>query len=351
MQEWRRLIETFQNTGDQALEKRAHKMADCCYRGGLYLSADDPPDVRVWTFRCMDRLCPLCSGLRSQKVRNDLRNILTVCKPARHIVLTLCGIRGRPLKATIEKLMVSFRKLRRVEKWKAKVAGGAYVIEVTRNQQLETWHAHLHLIVKGLYFPQKLLMGLWFEITGDSKNVWITPAYEQHAGRLSAYCAKPTDLHKWTLPEVAEYATATQGLRMVQTFGTLHSLKLKDADSPCDLSKYTHFISFHDLRNKVSHGNPVCRLILGYICDRYVQLRGLAHGLLDLPPPDKPGIPRDDAEAWKEALGYPGRFLRRYCQRVPGRGEDDSSQSLTATQSPPTKKVAPALLFATQAHR
>lgn len=347
MAEWRRLIEIFQQSGDIRLEKRAHKIRDCCYRGGLFLDDADPPDVRVWVHRCMDRLCPLCSRFRASRVRNQLREIIQVAKSPRHMVLTLKGIPGRPLADSIRKLKTCFKLLRRLENWSAKVAGGAFVIEVTRNHVQQTWHAHLHIIYEGLYYPHRMLAGQWWEVTGDSKNIWIAPIHQQSADRLSNYAGKPTDMKNWTMEEINEYAIATQSLRMVQTFGSFHAMKISDADAKPDLSQYTHFISFRNLRQMVARGNPVCRLILGYICDRHIPLRGLAQGLLDLPPPTSPWVPRDDEDAFAEAIGHPARALIRYCEDVHRKGREVSTDTSTPTCERPKKNVSQPRLFET----
>jgi len=235
------------------------------------------------------------------------------------MVLTLRPVPNQTLRDSLNKLRSFFRALRQTDQWKARVIGGAYVVEVTYNSEAHTWHPHLHILYSGYYYEQRLLAGQWEDITQGSPVVWISRATREHAGQLSKYCSKPADFHRWATPEVVEYAIATQGLRMVQTIGTFHDLQLDDSDKPTGHLPSVHFISLHDLRNATARGHPAAKLMLGQICDRYVALRGLAAGLLDLPPPESPMIPRDDTDQWDRAISHTAKFIKELCHDVPPR--------------------------------
>ena len=314
--QWIDLVNIFRTSGDPDLEKRARRIESCCDRGALYLSGDDPPDVRVWVHRCYDRLCPLCSGYRSRTVRGQLEIVLLSCTVAHHMVLTLKADPNRTLSDSLNELKRCFRVLRQTVDWKLRIKGGAYVIEITRNRETQTWHPHLHILYSGNDYPHNLLSDQWKAITEGSFVVWIARATREQAGHLSKYCGKPANLHSWPHSAVVEYATSTTNLRMVQTFGSLYDLKLSDADKKPKRTHATHRISFRELRHLTATGNPVATRILKCICDRHVALRGLAQGLIDLPPPDTPMIDRKDDEQWNATISQGAKFLRRYCQEL-----------------------------------
>ena len=223
------------------------------------------------------------------------------------------------LQQSIADLRKYFKKLRQTPAWKKRVIGGAYVLEITYNTEEKLWHPHLHIIYTGYFYPQQLLAGQWEDITQGSKIVWIKRIDRNEAGHLSKYCTKPSDFHRWPTTCQIEYAIATQSCRMVQTIGTFHNIQLSDSDERPNHEQATHFISFRDLRHSTAEGNAAARIMLGYVCDRYIALRGLASGLLDLPPPECPTIPRDDDDSWNRRISHTAKYIIPLCQIVKDR--------------------------------
>ncbi len=306
---WKDLQQTFSQSGDEKLQKRSRRLADCCCRGGLYISSDEPHTTQLWISRCGDRLCPICSGIRARKVRRQLEVVVKHSPVCRHMILTLQSEPGNDLSEAIRHLQASFRKLRTFDSWEDKVYGGAYVIEIKRNRKENSWHVHLHILYSGYFWAQRHLSACWEDASRGSTIVWITRAGRSHAAYLSKYCGKPTDFAQWTAPEVVKYAIATQGIRMVQTFGKLHRLPLSEKchqDRPKGTGRFLPLRSLCDL---VASGNPAASNTLRVLVDRWPGLRGLGHGLIDLPPPNDPTYPRSDSDRWTEALDHVSKFL------------------------------------------
>jgi len=124
------------------------------------------------------------------------------------------------------------------------VTAGVGVIETTYNKQTQQWHLHLHLIIDGSFFPQKLLSKAWLEVTGDSPICDIRPVPDRRkaVAYMAEYVAKPVELHTWDDDVICEFADAMHGVRMVMTFGKAHKATVESAE-PESESKATTFVT------------------------------------------------------------------------------------------------------------
>ena len=280
------IIDAFEGHAD--LRKRATRLDDCASHGKLFAQGN-PPTVRLWIYRCCDRLCPLCSAQRSRKVADQLRAVMLTGQATRHIVLTVRTDTDTTLAESLNHLRTSFAKLRRTPEWKEKISGGAYVIEITRNPKDGRWHPHIHILARGVYFPLRLLSALWAGITTDSMNVWITQANARHANHLAKYAAKPPRLETWPVEAIQEYALATHGARMVQTFGSFHALKLEDSDREPEPAENKVFMNLTSLRDQAAAGQPVAIVLAKAVAIRWPRLWQFLRTAIDIPPPPRLG--------------------------------------------------------------
>jgi hypothetical protein len=147
------------------------------------------------------------------------------------MTLTLAH-KGEALDAMLDRLYESFRELRSLPVWHRHVRGGVYAAQVTRNTKKGEWHAHLHIIVDGEYFPQNQLRDAWFAVTGDSKIVDIRPVPDRAkiAKYVAEYVSRPNEVACWGWAAIEEYAEAMHGRRLVHTFGSAHGIKVEDED-------------------------------------------------------------------------------------------------------------------------
>ncbi|MCG8431026.1 MAG: protein rep [Candidatus Omnitrophica bacterium] len=198
----------------------------CCYGCGKFIN------VPVY---CGDRFCPVCMRPRLARLRKRLAFL--VCEASRsnatrfkHITFTLRNMRDLP--AMVKKLVSSFRKVRQSKLWKTYVDGGAFVIEVTYNQEHSTWHAHIHAIVQCNWIPWEKLLQTWLHASGGSRGVYIAKLPASQAVKyLTKYMTKPS-VEPGQLPQVNQ---ALKGLRLFSPFGTWYAINrtYEPAKHPC----------------------------------------------------------------------------------------------------------------------
>lgn len=214
-------IESFHGCGDQAW---------------VYRCTDVPGLYKIVASWCHDRFCRPCGNHRGRTIAGNLLKHLQR-RNLRFITLTL---RSEPtdlsahddpnrLKATVDRLLVCFRKLRQSPAWRHHVSGGAAFLETKWQEHRSAWHTHLHLIVQGTYYSQKLLSNGWRHATGDSWIVDIRPcANHRHLTYyVTKYVSKPLHHSVLTRPDVLDQAiTDLHRRRTCLTFGSWQGLEL-----------------------------------------------------------------------------------------------------------------------------
>jgi len=254
-------------------QKLATRMAYCCNGASFFV---DPAvgTVKPWLSRCHVRLCPFCGRFRAGLVAEQLLAILRQMTHPRVIVLTVKGV-TTPLHEQLRQLRRDFAKLRRTKMWRQLVAGGAYTLHITRNPKTALWHPHLHILADGDYFPVKLLRKLWHDATGSAEIVWIEKIrdYQGAVRDLTRYIGSPPDIKELPPASIRDYAFATNGTRMVQTFGNCHGLKLIDKDPPDTESNDTYRIKISRLVHLTRRGAETPARLLVLIAERWGQFR------------------------------------------------------------------------------
>ena len=109
---------------------------------------------------CRDRLCPLCSYRRSLKIFAQVSKIMTAMpKDTDYLFLTLTVPNCAPfdLDNTLTKLFKGFDRLMKRRNIKKVVQGFFRALEVTRNDNHDTYHPHFHVIlaVNKSYFKSR----------------------------------------------------------------------------------------------------------------------------------------------------------------------------------------------------
>lgn len=272
-----RVITCLADAEGTRLVKRAHRLADCA--AFPLLHQNGAGQVVVQLQLCRDRLCPTCQRLRGKGLAEQVERLIAHLDAPRFVTLTLRGRDGEPLATMLDRLASAFRDLRKLARWGKLVAGGVAAVEVTRGASGSRWHAHLHLIVEGLYYAQADLSRDWLLTTGDSVIVDIRAVHSRRtvARYICEYVAKPVSMGSWADDDVREYAEATHGRRLIQTFGTLHGMKTRPEKPTSSTASWKYLTSVHLLHlrakrgcvlaqralNMGTCGNRVLRLCLG----------------------------------------------------------------------------------------
>lgn len=212
-------------------------------------------EAHVTVSRCKSRLCPTCGAARSRKVACRVRGYASMMSARRFLTLTLSHS-DTPLRDQIERLTTSFAKLRRTKWWRRLCPGGIFTIETKYNTATDRWHPHLHAIIDGEFIPQSKLSQKWGQITGDSYIVDIRQVYSSEvlAKYIAKYVAKTQDM--WWLPDdrLVEWAHEVHGLRLVNTFGKLHGVKL-DNEHEYPKQKLERVAPLHAMRMAMFEGD------------------------------------------------------------------------------------------------
>ena len=112
---------------------------------------------------CKNKLCPMCNWRRSMKYSYQTSRIVDEAikqePKARFLFLTLTvkNVDGKDLNSTISQLTQSFDRLFRRAKVKKKLLGYLRSVEVTHNENDNTYHPHIHVLmmVRPSYFQSK----------------------------------------------------------------------------------------------------------------------------------------------------------------------------------------------------
>lgn len=178
---------------------------------------------RIISNTCKLRVCPACRRAIQQSLADRLW--WAIGEPKKNewkfVTLTLKHS-SAPLDHQLAFLKKSFRKLRQRKLWRTHVQHGWALLELARNEETNTWHPHLHCIVRCNYIPQASLSKAWESITHGSKivDIRIVKNSKQAAKYVAKYVGKPPDESVLTNLELAsEYYHAIKGSRLLIGFG------------------------------------------------------------------------------------------------------------------------------------
>jgi len=264
-----------------------------CGQGASFFIDTEKERVRPWLSRCGHRLCPFCSNARSAASTEDLTAIMLEHHAERMLILTIRS-HDLPLDLQVAQLLHSFRKLRARATWKKYVTGGVYVLEITMNEETGLWHPHLHILVKGTYYPQAELSRHWREITHGSNVVWTSKVNDipGAARELAKYIGKPQRIMDLEPKQIREYAAATKSVRMIQTFGDLHGRKPKDTDEKQPEPRTDVRIRLSTLLHIARSGHAEAVVLLTWLSRRYKVFGRYVHHEMPQMVPDPGGYDR-----------------------------------------------------------
>jgi len=176
---------------------------------------------------CGNRFCPICSVPRLARVRRRLKYLVKETKmPSgsgfKHLTLTIRNQDDLP--KMLKDIVKSFSRLRHRAAWKTRVSGGAFVLEVTGTPG--NWHGHIHAALVARYFPFRLLLKLWKEVS-SGQGVYIQ---DKPVGMVVSHLCKY--LSKPDVPDqvIEEVTAELKSYRMFQPFGCWYHLMKEYVD-------------------------------------------------------------------------------------------------------------------------
>ncbi|MCE2289622.1 protein rep, partial [Streptococcus thermophilus] len=135
---------------------------------------------------CKNKLCPMCNWRRSMKYSYQTSRIVDEAikqePKGRFLFLTLTvkNVEGKALNSTISQLTKSFDRLFRRAKVKKNLLGYLRSVEVTHNENDNTYHPHIHVLmmVRPSYFQSKkdyITQKEWSDMWSQSLKVDYVP--------------------------------------------------------------------------------------------------------------------------------------------------------------------------------
>jgi hypothetical protein len=178
---------------------------------------------------CGNRFCRVCGVARRRRTQHRIAFMISKASPRpgetlKHLTLTVPNTSDP--KTGLKDCLESFRRLRSRRWWRNNVSGGAYVIEITGQEN--SWHVHIHAVIYAQYLPFVLLKTIWTECS-PGNHVYINRITKDRAvGYLTKYITKASvsDEH---LDSVSD---AFKGRRLFSPFGSFHSLPCPPALPP-----------------------------------------------------------------------------------------------------------------------
>ena len=238
--ERRQVIDAFLESEKPALVKRASKMGMCGVSPAVRLEAGRRPVLCPGL--CRDRICPLCSRLRAQKVRHRVKGLVLKSDSLRFMTLTIPRD-DSPMGCRIDKLLKCFAMLRRREFWKQRQKGGLFVVETTRGAKGDHWHVHLHCLIDGDYMDARALKAEWSAVVGSEAilDIRLVKSREKAIAYVCKYISKGSDISKWSGETLCDYAEGVHRRRLFGTFGKWHKIDVnedRERDEPKELPRH-----------------------------------------------------------------------------------------------------------------
>jgi hypothetical protein len=167
-------------------------------------------------------------------------------------IFTTLTLRNSPayLPDQIRHLRAFFKRLRKTPFWRFNVTAGIAIIEVTWNNESNTWHPHLHILAWSKWLNRLELARTWHIITRNSFVVDVRRAHrgEHVAAYVSSYLTKPPNVHVLENPALLrQWIHALRASHWLIRFGKTRSLpKPPPEDKPqdwiniCTLQEFLH---------------------------------------------------------------------------------------------------------------
>jgi len=178
---------------------------------------------------CKQRTCRKCARTRSFQLVEMYLPVVLTFKWACFVTLTLKFVANGNIREQLNKILASFRKLRRRGIWSAEK--GVFSVEMVKKDG--GYYVHLHALVDSKWMDQGDLSKAWLDITGDSFIVDIRRVKSDRRGLLSEVLKYQTKM--WELnDEEKDFVEKTfKHRRFVNSFGIERPEKSKFKGMKC----------------------------------------------------------------------------------------------------------------------
>lgn len=184
-----KLADIFENLGyKKSLVERVQTCGDVL----RFLRREDGSLKLYQAYFCKNKFCPMCNWRRSMKYSYQTSRIVDEAikqePKGRFLFLTLTvkNTEGEALSSTISQLTKSFDRLFRRAKVKKNLLGYLRSVEVTHNENDNTYHPHIHVLmmVRPSFFQSKkdyITQKEWSDMWSQSLKVDYIPMVDVRA--------------------------------------------------------------------------------------------------------------------------------------------------------------------------
>nr|CDL67050.1 unnamed protein product [uncultured bacterium] len=204
------LVELF----SQFNEKKSEKIDNCASTLVFKIDLDSQKRKLASANFCRDRFCPECSKRKSRLMYHNLKKVLEKSYEDNnqsfiHLVLALRNCEKENLKKSLDDLLQGFHRLFRRKKFKTSINGWYRNLEVTYNEEEDTLHPHLHIIlaVDNDYFKRKSGKYLTQDYIKKEFKTACKIDYEPTAYIKKVYSKDKKDILHNLVAEASKYVT------------------------------------------------------------------------------------------------------------------------------------------------
>lgn len=187
---------------------------------------------------CRFRLCAFEMRARARRMARRFEPWFALASKnggARYMVLSEKSCGKWELAEGIKNLFDSFERFRHRVLWTRHVTGCVAVLEVTWNEQEQTWHPHLNVMWEGQYIPQAALLKAWAScsrgrsLTASGKAAGVRVEAVRDLAELFKYVTKLAPIvGKAELVEA--FLLATHRVKLVRCYGSFYDIGAEDED-------------------------------------------------------------------------------------------------------------------------
>ncbi len=181
---------------------------------------------------CRKRWCTQCNRVKAFEMTSAYKEPLTNLGQLYFVTLTRPNVKGRQLKSEVQKLIKAFQRIKDNlrKNYNIKLAG-MRKLEVTYNEETDTYHPHFHFIQSNLHHSD-LLQELWLKQFPNANSKGqdirtIDTDNEKSFIELFKYATKETTKEgkQYTGEVLHTIYSALEGQRIFQTYGSIKKVK------------------------------------------------------------------------------------------------------------------------------
>lgn len=178
---------------------------------------------------CRKKWCTHCARIKTAELTNGYQKPLEDLGNLYFITLTRPNVKGSKLKSEIKKMIKCFQRIKdNMRKNYGMKIEGLRKIEVTYNQNNDTYHPHFHFIQSNYAHSQQLLQ-MWVDSNPTAKKIAqdIRPIDSNGFKELFKYATKETTKsgEQYSGEVLHTIYDSLEGIRAYQTYGSLRKIK------------------------------------------------------------------------------------------------------------------------------